>query len=479
MEPVLPVDLELPPRGSGGRLRVLHARLREHILAGRLGAGLRLPSTRRLAQALGISRNTAIAAYELLAGEGYVVTTPAGGSFVARLPVRAPPGKARTAAEGDARLAPAWRHRRVPQEPPAALRFDFSLGVPDKTLFPFDIWRRLSARALRQLSARPAAYAEPQGRPALREAIARHVSFSRAVACTAQDLVVTAGAQQAFGLIARVLVTPGRTVVAVEDPGYPPLRRAFEAAGAVVHPVACDAQGLRVDRLPEAARIVCVTPSHQFPLGMAMSAQRRAELLAFARARPAVIVEDDYDGEFRYGGRPLDALQTLDRDESVFYVGTFSKSLFPGLRLGYAIVPAWARAALAAAKREADWHCGLLQQDTLAAFIEEGHLARHVRRARRAYGERRARLLAALAREAGGLLQPVPSEAGLHLSCALDPAIAAADAVARAAEAGVPLAALSSFTLGPSPLNGLALGFGRLQSADVDEAVRRLGRALA
>ncbi|WP_329955905.1 PLP-dependent aminotransferase family protein [Cupriavidus necator] len=225
----------------------------------------------------------------------------------------------------------------------------------------------------------------------LREAIASHVSFARAVACGADDVVVTSGAQQAFDLIARVLVTPGKTVVAVEDPGYPPLRHAFAAAGARLVPVPVDDEGMQVDQLPAGARVICVTPSHQFPLGATLSLARRRALLAFARRHGAVVVEDDYDGEFRHGGRPLDALQTLDQDQLVWYVGTFSRSLFPGLRLGYAVVPPWARDAVVAAGQYTDWHSALLAQDTLAAFMAEGHLARHIRKMRAAYTGRRDR----------------------------------------------------------------------------------------
>ena len=209
------------------------------------------------------------------------------------------------------------------------------------------------------------------------------MSFTRAVAARPEDVVVTTGAQQAFDLLARILVTPGRTLVALEDPGYPPLRAAFRAAGARLVPVPVDAEGLVVARVPRAAGIVCVTPSHQFPLGTAMSIERRTALLALAQARGLVVIEDDYDSEFRFGGRPLEALQTLDRSASVFYVGTFSKSLSPLLRTGFVVAPPWARDALVAAKRASDGENPPLPQEALALLIAEGHLARHVRRMRR------------------------------------------------------------------------------------------------
>ncbi|HEY0879859.1 MAG TPA: PLP-dependent aminotransferase family protein [Zeimonas sp.] len=477
MEPVLALDVHVPPRGSRARLRTLHAQLRNGIVQGRLHAGLLLPSTRLLAREYGVSRNTAVAAYELLAAEGYVVTRPGGGTFVAAIAPRRSERPRRTTAEGhDARLNGYWRDRSA-MTPPSSLpgiAFDFALGLPDKGMFPFDIWRRLSARSLRALSRTPAAYAEAQGRASLRQAASAHASYARAVSCAADDLVITSGAQQAFDLLARILVTPGKTVVAVEDPGYPPLRRAFEAAGARIAAVAVDSQGMQIDRIPPGARVVCVTPSHQFPLGMPLSMERRTALLELARRRHAVILEDDYDGEYRFGGRPLDALQTLDREQCVFYVGTFSKSLFPALRLGYVVAPPWARNALIAAKQAADWHCAVLPQDTLAAFIAAGHLARHVRKMRRVYGERREALLAGLARHFSGQLDVLPSDSGLHIACTSTNAGRIRALVARAHANGIRLPSIEAFTMGPSHRHGIVFGLGRMASEEIDRGVRKL-----
>jgi GntR family transcriptional regulator/MocR family aminotransferase len=476
MEPLLGLSLTLPPPGSRARLRALHQQLRAAILDGRLRAGLRLPATRALAKMLGISRNTALAAYDLLLSEGYLAARPGSGTFVADV------RRARREAPGhtgpDRRLAPFWRMRAAATQPiRAGVPYDLRLGLPDKGAFPFMVWRRLSARALRGLSKTPAAYAEPAGRPALREAIATHISFARAVACGAGDIVVTGGAQQAFDLLARILVTPGRSVVAVEEPGYPPLRNAFAAAGAVLCPVPVDGEGLVVERLPPTARVVCVTPSHHFPLGMALSPRRRAALLDFARTQRAAIIEDDYDGEFRYDGRPLDALQTLDRAGSVFYVGTFSKSLFPALRLGFVVAPDWARHALTAAKQLSDWHAPILAQETLSAFIAEGHLARHMRKMRRVYLERREALLRAIARHAPDALLPIPSAAGLHLAARLRGA-RGTDIAARAREAGVYVHPLEGFALAKPGQRGLALGYGMIEASRIDEAMRRIARCL-
>ncbi|WP_418130045.1 PLP-dependent aminotransferase family protein [Variovorax sp. 375MFSha3.1] len=486
MEPLFELAIRLPPAGSRDLLRELHRQLRAAILDGRLQPGARLPATRALAQRLGVSRNTMLAAYDLLLGEGYLLARPGAGTYVAdTLPAsrRRPAPRRALAAGRDPRLVPA----SVPgadlaptlQPPPA--RDDFRVGLPDVSLFPFDIWRRLSDRALRRVARQTADYADPQGQAALREAIAGHVSFTRAVGCTADDVVVTAGAQQAFGLLARILVVPGRTVVAVEQLFYPSLREAMLAAGARVVTVPTDAEGLCVERIPPEARVVCVTPSHQFPTGVAMSPQRRAALLAFARERNAVIVEDDYDSEFRFVGRPLDALQTLDRAESVFYVGTFSKSLFPALRLGFVVAPPWARAALVRSRELADWHGPVLGQEALAAFIAEGHLARHIRKMRKLYGARRTALLEALARHGAGRLETIPSSAGLHLSARLHGDTRDFTVVERAAAAGITLPPLSRFALdplAPGTPNGLAFGYGLIGEAQIDGAIRRLAGLL-
>jgi len=472
----------LPPHGSRTLTRALHGQLLAAMRSGRLAPGLRLPATRALARHLGISRNSVVAAYERLAAEGHVTARNGSGHYVAEVPARAAARVAPAPARRRERsLAAAWRGLAAPLDMVDAprSRFDFRLGVPDIAPLPFDAWRRLSARALRAMARGEAGYAGPAGQPALRAAIAAHASHTRAVACTAGDVLVTGGAQQAFDLVARVLVTPGRTIVAVEDPGYPPTRAAFAAAGAVTVPVPVDDEGLRVDRLPPDADIVCVTPSHQFPLGCVLSAARRRALLAFARRRGAVVIEDDYDGEFRFENRPLEALQTLDDDAAVFYVGTFSKSLFPALRLGFVIAPPWARAALMLARQRADWHGNLHAQDTLAAFITEGHLARHVRRMRAVYGERRRVLLAGVARELGRWLAPVPGCAGLHIGTRAIADVDLARVAERARAFGVNVDRSGRYAIGDDVTDGLLFGYGAIEAAAIPQALATLRRAFA
>jgi GntR family transcriptional regulator / MocR family aminotransferase len=479
-EPLFQLDLTLPQPGSRARRRELHRQLRDAILDGRLQPGLRLPPTRELAQSIGVSRNTVMATYDLLLSEGYLGVRRGSGTYVAQIHTsrQRRMGVARVS-QDDPRLNASWKAALAAGRGPrsAAPRYDFTPGLPDLTRFPFELWRRLSARSLRALSKAPASPVDTQGQPALREGIARHVSFARAVACSRKEVLVTSGAQQAFDLIGRVLVTPKRTVVAVEDPGYAPLRAAFMMLGAKVVPVPMDAEGIIVERIPPRAKIICVTPSHQFPLGTAMSLRRRIELLDFARQHGSVIIEDDYDGEYRYGPHPLDALQTLDHHESVFYVGNFGKCLFPAVRVGFIVAPPWAMQALVATKECTDWHAAGPPQDVLAAFIAEGHLARHLRKMRGVYAERRDLLLRTLARDFPGTLEAIPSAAGLHLSARTHSADEAASLVKCAWESDVGVYNLKRFYLGRVSVSGILFGFGAISACNIEAALARLRRA--
>lgn len=458
-------------------LRSLHGQLRAAILAGRLRPGVRLPSTRSLARACGVSRNTAVAAYELLLSEGYVSARRGSGTVVASLPSQpyaAHPhqGRRRYARQ----LHRQWRGRLLAPErvPVAPARYDFQIGVPYAAGFPFPIWRRLSGRVDRWLRDGRLKSTDPQGLPELRTAIARHVSYSRAVACDPADVIVTAGAQQAFDLLARILTSPGHGTVAIENPGYPPVGAAFAAHGARLVRVPVDAEGLQVERIPAHASVVCVTPSHQFPLGAAMSARRRSELIERCAKQSAVIIEDDYDSEFRFSDRPLDALQTLDRSQSVCYVGTFSKSLLPELRLGYIVAPHWALPALVAAKQVADGYSSPLTQATLALLIREGHLTRHIRKMQRLYARRRARLLDELQSACGSWLEPLPSVAGLHVAARLTTGRAEGPVIAQALAAGVAVRPLGAYYSAPPTVPGLVFGYGNISETDLVAGIRAL-----
>jgi GntR family transcriptional regulator / MocR family aminotransferase len=484
-EPVLPFDLQLPARGEGARVQALHQQLRAAVLDRRLLPGATLPATRRLAAAYGLARNTVVAAYDLLVAEGYVLPRPQARAVVAELAAGRGRGRVRTPPRGserprdDAAFQPVWQSpvllRPAARVLPAR---SFRLGVPEHLHFPAEVWRRLSARELRRWAQAPFDYPPTEGLLSLRDAIARHVAFTRAVACSADDVIVTRGAQQAVDLLARLLVTPGRTRVAVEEPGYPPVRAAFAAAGAVLVPVPVDDEGLCVDRLPADVRVISVTPSHQSPTGVRLSQPRRAALLDFAQRRGAVVIEDDYDGEFRFGARPLDALQTQDRDDSVCYVGTFSKSLFPALRQGFVVAPPWLQRGLLTVKRATDAHADALAQAVLAAFIAEGHLARHVRRMQPVYAARRQVLLQSLQTELADWLTPIPSEAGLHLAAAIRQP-RAAERIVQAARVCTPGAqSTNEYAMAPLPRPALAFGYGVMEVDAIPAAMRCLRRQL-
>jgi len=334
------------------------------------------------------------------------------------------------------------------------------------------------ARELRASAVGRGEYGEPAGLPALRAAIAGHLGVSRGVAVTPGQVTVTSGTQQALDLIARVLLVPGERV-AVEDPGYAPSRRLFESLGLDVTGVPVDEHGLVVDALPASARLVYVTPSHQYPLGTAMSLPRRIALLEWADRYDAAIIEDDYDSEFRYGGRPIEPLCTLDADGRVIYVGSFSKSMLPTLRVGFVLAPPALGRALRAAKYVTDWHTALPTQAALARFIEEGHLARHIRKMRAVYRRRHDMIAAACAGSLSGYLMPIPSSAGLHVSATARTASAdeMTDVAERALAAGVAVQPLSRFRITQPPRVGLVLGYGAIEADDIDEGLQRLSRA--
>jgi GntR family transcriptional regulator / MocR family aminotransferase len=467
------VDLHVRVEGRKDLARQLYRQLKSAIVEGRVRPGERLPSTRELAGRLQLSRNTAALAYEWLTSEGLVSGRAGAGSFVETAQARAN-GVTQPAAPTSAlRTAPVWG--RVSREfgRVSAGSFDFRPGIADPHWFPYDSWRRLVSAQLRPktLNGR---YGECAGHPALRDAIARHVGAARGVQADAEDVIITYGAQHAFDLLARVLIEPGARV-AVEDPGYPPIRALLESFGAVVVGTKVDGEGLRVDALPNEARLVYVTPSHQYPLGIRMSPARRLALLAWARERNAVVIEDDYDSEFRFGGRPLDALYASDRDGRVAYVGTFSKILLPKIRLGFLIAPRSIQEALKTAYCLSAWHCQWPAQGAMAEFIREGLLARHLRRMRRIYAARHDKVLRILERSFAHSLEPVPCVAGMHVTALFRGTIALeAMVAARAEQAGIGLHRLSPYYVDTRARAGLALGYGGLPTDQIDEGLRRL-----
>jgi GntR family transcriptional regulator/MocR family aminotransferase len=359
---------------------------------------------------------------------------------------------------------------------------DFRPALVDSRLFPFTELRKALARQFRTLERRPASYRSAQGNQGsfrLREAIARHITVTRAVVCDPDEILISCGAQQAFDVLARVLVKGPETVVAVEEPGYPPMRVAFAAAGATIVPVGVDAEGMSLDEIPERVNVICVCPSHQFPLGMTMSAERRKALIELSRAREAVIVEDDYDGEFRHDGTALQALRSTDAADVVFYVGTFSKCMLPALRLGFLVAPDWALGALVLAKNCLDWHCSTPTQLAVAGFIADGHLARHIRKMRHIYAERRGALLMSLREKFDDRLDVVPSLYGMHVTAlARTTAVDLESVAAGLLRNNVKLHTLRRYHLGPERRQGLVFGLGTADLPGIGRGLSELYSAM-
>jgi GntR family transcriptional regulator/MocR family aminotransferase len=493
MEPLFELSLSAAPERSREVAATLYEQLRSGILEGRLKAGSKLPSTRSAPRLFGVSRNTAQDVYDRLRSEGLVSGRHGSGTYVADpLPLSTASESASRSDAPDPRLNQLWLSPeasswigfwRERNEGPAfdVPQIDLRPALVDPNLFPFAAFRQVMGRQLRRLETRPAAFKSPQGNQGnfhFRHAIADHVSVARAVACAAEDVLVTSGAQQAFDLIARALIKPGETVVAVEDPGYPPMRVPFVAAGAQLAPVRVDSKGLIVSEIPSDARIVCVCPSHQFPLGMSMTSDRRRELLQFAARTGAVIVEDDYDGEFRHAGTPLEALRTAASEDQVFYVGSFSKCMLPSLRLGFVIPPRWAMATLIAAKNALDWHCPVPLQMAVAEFIAKGRLSGHVRRLRRIYRERHDHLLATLREMLGNRFQPIPSSYGMHIAAVTNDELdceAVSDALVQK---GIQIHALNRYFLGPADRTGFVLGYASVDVSGLTVAIEALAYEL-
>jgi GntR family transcriptional regulator / MocR family aminotransferase len=465
----------------------IYESVRRAILDGVLTPGARLPSSRELSDDLGVSRLTAVLAFEQLAAEGYITSRVGAGTYVNReLPdtgaqlaasARMPTAQHPQLSQRGIKLSQTPRVIRKIPGPPRAFR----IGTPALDRFPVALWNRFVSRHSRRLAIAQLDYADAGGLLALREAIAAYVSRARGTACTADQVIVVAGAQQGLDMLARLLLDPG-DVAWVEEPGYPGAWAALTAAGARIEPVPIDEQGLVVDcdtQQRNIARLVYTTPSHQFPLGVPMSLPRRLALLRWARDARAWVIEDDYDSEFRYGSRAIPCLHGLDADGRVIYVGSFSKTLFPGLRLAYVIVPPDLHTPMVKARLASDIHPPTFLQGVVADLIGEGHFERHVRRMNTEYRARLQALEAAVARYCHGALELRPVTAGLHAVADVlthDDAIVACEALERGIET-MPLSAYYSKRT-DSSANGLVLGFGSVPPRVVTESVKRLAAVL-
>jgi GntR family transcriptional regulator/MocR family aminotransferase len=468
------MDLFLDPDAEQALTQQLYEQLRRGIATGRLRPGDQLTPSRQLAGELRVSRHTVTTAYGRLVAEGYAEGHAGGGSVVAA----ASPAPSRET-DHAAALRPVPRFAGwSPLFRPLshASPFDLRPGLADPALFPVAMWRRRVAAAI--VTGNHLDYGDPAGRLVLRRAIARWIGRSRSVLATEDTIVVTCGAQHAIDLMARVLLQPGDTV-AVENPGYLPAVRLFGALGAQVAGVPVDEHGLVVDQLPPTARLVYVTPSHQYPLGMTMSMTRRRALLQWAQRHDAAIIEDDYDTEFRYVDRPLEPLHTLDSNGRVAYVGSFSKSFSPSVRLGFAVLPQSLVEPIVALRQAIDWAPPTATQTALAGFIGDGLLDKHIRRARRAYTERHRLLTEALHGPLAPRLTALASNAGLHIAAILRGELSDNEALEAAAKEGIVVSGLSEcFHTGPAQ-PGLLIGFGAISTARLPAALKTLEHVLA
>jgi GntR family transcriptional regulator/MocR family aminotransferase len=476
--------------GEGPLQRQVYRALRGAILSLRLGPGDRLPATRALAAELRVSRNTVLAAYEQLVAEGYVRAKVGAGTVVSETLPAAPatasrPSVARAQprlsafgtrmAAGIPRGQASWS---LPREP---LPHDFRYGEPAYADLPLETWARLLGRRARRLSVRGLAYQPPGGAPELREALAGYLARARGVRAAAEQVIVLRGTQQAIDLSMRLLVDPGDRVV-LEEPHYTGFSFCATAAGAELGFVPVDDDGIRTDLLPDvgAARLACVTPSHQFPAGGVMPLARRLALLGWAREQGAFVFEDDYDGEFRHAGRPLECLQALDEEGAVLYAGTASKLLFPALRIGWLVAPPALVPAFEDAKALADTGTATLEQLALADFIEEGHLERHVRRMCARLARRRAALMEALADELGARARVRGADSGIHVLLAIEELRVRDVRALREAcrRQGVGVSPAAPFYAKPPARAELLLGYAALSEESIRDGIRGLRRAL-
>jgi GntR family transcriptional regulator/MocR family aminotransferase len=481
--------------GEGALYRQVFRAMRAEILARRLSPGARLPSTRGLAAALKVSRNVAVLAYEQLLAEGYAHARIGSGTMVApTLPEDwrvtavspAPSGTRPAARNGVLRLAPAGARaleiaRRQPvrwELRPSRLPYDFRFGRPAFGAFPNAVWCRLLGRRARRASLRDHDYGPPEGRPELREAIAERLRRMRGIDASADRIAIVNGSQQALDLICRTLIRPGDRVL-IEEPHYLGARWVFKAGGAKLVAAPVDHDGMRIARAAQ-ARLAYVTPSHQFPTGVVMPLARRLELLEWAARHDAFVVEDDYDSEFRYEGDPLQALAGLDAQRRVIYVGTFSKLMFPALRLGYIVLPEALVPPIVATKAIADTGTAALEQLTMADFISEGHFERHLHRSRARNRMLRAAMLEAIAEHFGERAEVRGANAGLHVLAWLRGRDGGAiDAVSdKARRVGVGLYSIRPYYLRPPRRSGILLGYGPLSEREIREGIKRLATAL-
>lgn len=479
--------------GHGTLVDQLVRALRGEIEKAHVGA--RLPPTRSLAQDLGVSRNTVITAYGELDNEGLITTRFGAGSFVSRLTSVRPVRKRADAAADETRIEAVAKRPRLsragqrlenldpsPILERAELEFDFRYGLPIVGAFPFNTWSRIVARRAMMSATSMLGYGEAAGYQPLRTELAEYLRRARGVVCDADQIIITNGSQQALDLIARVLVNPGDRVI-LEEPAYEGAREVFQVSGARIDAVPVDKHGLQVDRLPGGStpcRIVYVTPSHQFPTGAVLSADRRRKLLKWAQRQGCFVIEDDYDGELRYDIRPLEAIKAAEPQEQVIYIGTMSKVLFPSLRLGYLVSPLQLVKALVAAKHVTDRQTAFLLQTSLSDFMAQGHFNRHLLRAKRLCAHRRRALLEAIDQHLGPKVSVTGANAGIHVMMSFN-ARSTDDVervIARSADVGVGIYPIAPYYLHAPRRAGLLLGYASMEADMIREGIKRLAAVI-
>ena len=468
-------------KGAGSISRQVFLGLRGAIVQGTFRPGDRLPATRDLAEQLGVSRTVVLLAYDQLLSEGFVEGRTGSGTYASNIfnaKPRAVADSARLRLSGFGKAAAAASSTvDFPKRPPSVLRYDFAYRRSGVDVFPFEVWRRILMRRARKASVRHFDYGPAAGSLALREAIAIHLRRSRAAVCDASHVIIVNGSQQALDLAARVLMERGDSVV-VEDPQYQGAREVFRAAGARLHPVTLDRDGLNPAKLPRSARIAFVTPSHQFPTGAILPLARRLALLEWAKKADAVLIEDDYDGESRYEGQPVESMQGLDTEGRVIYLGTFSRTIFPALRIGYLIAPKSLVPAFTSGKWLCDRHTATLEQETLAEFISSGAYERHLRRTRRANAVRRKALLEATHKYLRGV-EVTGDGSGTHVVLWPDRDNSEDDLIARAAMQDVGVYGIAKYFLKKPGKPGLMLGYSGMNDQQIREGIRRLSKVMA
>ncbi|OZI40414.1 GntR family transcriptional regulator [Bordetella genomosp. 1] len=476
--------IEDPSRGANPLHLRIQRGLRELILDGTIGVGKPLPASRALAVSLGVSRDTIESAYRQLQLEGYIERRVGSGSFVseqARLPA-----KRHTARKQPARRDAVSLSRRGAAILEGGGVREFSLprpfapGVPETRSFPLQTWERLERQVLKEYDSQALAHSPPQGTERLRRAIADYVSLERGARATAERVLVLTSSQQALTLCATVLMDAG-DVICIEDPGYYGARKAFQAAGLRCAPIPLDGQGMRVEHLQTSgkdAKAVFLTPSHQFPTGSTLSLERRLAAVEWANQQRAWILEDDYDSEFHYAGKPTACVQGLDSHDRSIYIGTFTKSLFPGLRIAYMVLPPQLVEPMTVARTLLDGHSATLPQLTLARFMEGGHFGAHVRAMRGVYVERRDTLVRLVRKHLADFVEPTVPIGGLQLQCVLTCGIREEEAVEAARAAGVDLLGLTPLHASACDRPGFLLGFAAYSPREMELAIRKLANVL-